>query len=588
MYIAKNGQLMKRIMTTMLAVVLIFWIPYPIPAHAVSDVTVNVDLKAPDGVSELSLGVTHTHFMWEEGDPAAVAFAKKLLIPAVKYQNQHIMGFGADNPQPASGGPFNFSSLDSRVKLMRSIGGDTVITFCTAPGWMKTSGQDWNMADRVADDHINDFANLAVAIAQRYPDVKYFQIWNEFKGYWDDSIKNSDGSYGNFDYVSYTQMYNAVYKAVKSARPDAKIGGFYLPLGGDGSTTLGYTGAGTYTPLSARDMDSLNYWLANKVGADFICVDYGLKDWFNPNHLNAADGLALTWIYKKAIQDIEAKTNLPIWFSEYYSLPEAAYNGSQWVATAMASIYLNMIKGGGITPITALLWNPEEGEQGCPNYLFTDTGIATGGQPTPHYYVYKGMRDYFPSETQLYTATSSDANVEVIASAAKTMLINKYNTSKIVSVNGVEYTLAAYEVRFVDAPASIAKVEKIVLKLNSTTVLVNGEKKILETAPTLIGSTTMVPLRFITEALGAHLVWNGEEKRITLTLNHDTVVIWINKTEAKVNSNTVMMAAPAEIVDGNTLVPVRFISENLKEEVNFNINTSEITITGKHALTSRF
>jgi hypothetical protein len=439
------------------------------------------------------------------------------------------------------------------------------------------------MADSVADGHITDFANLAAAIAQRYPDVKYFQIWNEFKGYWDDSIKNSDGSTGNFDYVRYTQMYNAVYKAVKSVRPDAKIGGFYLPLGGDGSNTLGYTGLGTYTPLGARDMDSLNYWLVNKVGADFICVDFGLKDWFNPNHLNAADGLALTWTYKKIIQDIEAKTNLPIWFSEYYSLPDAVYNGSPWVAAAMASIYLNMIKGEVTTPITALLWNPEEGEQGCPNYLFTDTGTAAGGQPTPHYYVYKGMYDYFPLGTQLYTATSSDPNVEVLASADKTMLINKYNTSKIVSVNGVEYTLASYEVRFVDPPAGTAKAVKIVLKLNNTTVLVNGKKNILEAAPTLIGSTTMVPLRFITEALGAHLAWNGEEKRITLTINHDTVVIWINKTDAQVNLNTVMMVAPAQIVNGKTMVPVRFISENLKQEVNFNSNTSEVTITGKHA-----
>jgi hypothetical protein len=253
-------------------------------------------------------------------------------------------------------------------------------------------------------------------------------------------------------------MYNAVYTAAKKVRPDAKVGGFYLPLGGDGSNTLGYKGDGTYTPIGTRDMDSLNYWLANKVGADFICADFGLIDWFNPNHLTADEGLALTWTYKKIIQDIEAKTNLPIWYSEYYSLPDAAYNGSPWVAAAMASIYYNMIKGEGTTPITALLWNPEEGEESCPHYLFTNTTPATGGQPTPHYYVYKGMHDYFPSGTQFYKATSSDPNVEVLASADKTMLINKYNTAKFLSVNGVEYTLTAYEVRFVDTPPEASRI----------------------------------------------------------------------------------------------------------------------------------
>src|SRR6202022_3068504 len=77
-------------------------------AQASADVTVQVDPTARDGSSTLSLGVTHTHFMWEEGDSAAVNSAKKLLVPAVKFQNQHIMGFGADNPQPTAGGPFNF------------------------------------------------------------------------------------------------------------------------------------------------------------------------------------------------------------------------------------------------------------------------------------------------------------------------------------------------------------------------------------------------------------------------------------------------------------------------------------------------
>jgi hypothetical protein len=446
--------LIKKMVIVIIAFALIISLDDPLQALATPDAAVNVDTTIADGISGLSLGVTHTHLKWEQGNPTAVNSAKNLLIPAVNYQNQHIMGFGADNPQPTEGGPTHFTSLDARIQLMKSIGGDMVITFCTAPGWMKTSGQDWNMADRVIDDdyHIKAFADLAAAIADRYKEVMYFQIWNEFKGYWDDTITNSDGTLGNFDYVRYMKMYNAVYTAVKEKRPDAKVGGFYLPVGGDGSNILGYSGEGTYTPLGSRDMDSLQYWLTHKVGADFICVDFGLIDWFNTNHLNAADGLKLTWTYKKIIQDIQAKTNLPIWFSEYYALPNPVYNGGPWVAAAMASIYYNMIKGEGTTPITALLWNPEEGEPDCPHYLFTSTTPAAGGQPTPHYYVFKGMHDYFSSGTQLYKATSSDPNIEVLASAYKTMLINKYNTAKLVSVNGVEYTLTAYEVRFVDTP----------------------------------------------------------------------------------------------------------------------------------------
>ncbi len=415
------------------------------------DATVTVNTSVTNGTSKLSLGVTHTSGYWELGNATAVAQAKNLLTRALGYQNQHIMGWGTANPQPTQGGAYSFASLDGRVNLMRSIGGKMVLTFCTAPGWMKTSGSDWNMDDRVRDDRVTDFANLCKAVAQRYTDVKYFQIWNEMKGYWNNTMVNSDGSTGNFDYVKYTTLYNAVYTAVKSVRPDAIIGGWYPSLLGDGSGTLGYSGNGTFTPIGVKDMDSLIYWLANKAGADFICMDRWLKIWANPNTLTEANGLALTWVYKKVMDDIRAKTSLPIWFSEYYTLPNAA-NGSQYVAAAMASIYYNMIKGAGSNEVIGLLWNSQEGEKYCPHYLFTSTALSTGGQSTPHYAVYKGMKDYFPNGTQLYTTTFSDANIEVLASASKMMLVNKYNASKTVRVNGTTYTLVAYAVSFIDTP----------------------------------------------------------------------------------------------------------------------------------------
>ncbi len=79
------------------------------------------------------------------------------------------------------------------------------------------------MEERVADEHVRDFANLCRAVAQHYPQVEYFQIWNEFKGYW---------AKGGWDVERFTLMYNAVYDAVKAVRPDAQIGGPYLSLGG--------------------------------------------------------------------------------------------------------------------------------------------------------------------------------------------------------------------------------------------------------------------------------------------------------------------------------------------------------------------
>ncbi|NIK78067.1 hypothetical protein FHS15_003205 [Paenibacillus castaneae] len=431
--------------------------PSPAEASSLTPI-VDVDTTIMDGTSNLSLGVTHTHKFWEAGEAEAVQRAKDLLKPVINFQNVHIMGWGAENPWKSKDEDIDYSSLDKRINMMRELGGELVITFCTAPGWMKTSGNDWNMDDRVKDEHVDDFAYLAAEIAKNYPDVKHFQIWNEFKGYWNGNIVNSDGTKGNYDYIKYTEMYNKVYTAVKEVRPDAVVGGFYLSLTGDGSETLRYQGNNTHVPFNAKDMDAMEYWLTHKVGADFIALDRWFKDWNNPNKITLEDGLELAWVYGKAIEDIKAKTDLPIWFSEYYS-HQNAEDSSPYVGAAMASIYYHMIKAAGGREINALLWNPTEGEDFVKHNLFTSTDNAGGGQPTPHYYVYKGMHDYFSAGKRLVKATSSDPNIEVLATVEKTMLINKYKFPRDVRVNGRIITLDAYEVRFMDPPLVTVNVD---------------------------------------------------------------------------------------------------------------------------------
>jgi hypothetical protein len=70
-----------------------------------------------------------------------------------------------------------------------------------------------------------------------------------------------------------------------------------------------------------------------------------------------------------------------------------------------------------------------------------------GGQPYPSYWVYGASHEHLKPVTQLYATTSSSKDVEVLASATATLLINKRATPTTVSVNGQMTTLARYEVR---------------------------------------------------------------------------------------------------------------------------------------------
>ena len=57
---------------------------------------------------------------------------------------------------------------------------------------------------------------------------------------------------------------------------------------------------------------------------------------------------------------------------------------------------------------------------------------------------------------------------------------------------------------------------KIELYIDSVSAYVNGEEKLLLTAPEIIGGSTMIPVRFVSENLGMKVDWNAEEKCVII------------------------------------------------------------------------
>jgi len=339
------------------------------------------------------------------------------------------MGWGADNPEP-SPGVYDWSSLDQRIGLMRQTGGTPVITLCCAPDWMKggTAGTtDWSKLEVApTPDHYADFAALARQVALRYPDVKYFQVWNEMKGFW-------NGARNRWDYEGYTQLYNQVYDAVKSVNPTIQVGGPYVVI------------RGTPGNYDQRNFDVITYWLANKHGGDFIAVDSG----DNSEMVNDPIG------YLQKFQDvatwIRQRSQLPIWWSEWYVSPFSSDTYSHSFQSMLATTALmRMVQSGAAVE---LRWQPQgvagSSYQGDQESLWSDTRVSGGGQAFPAYTWNKAIHTNFAPGAVLYRTTSSSPDVEVLASATTTLLVNKRSTSLTVSVNGNVITLAGYEVRLI-------------------------------------------------------------------------------------------------------------------------------------------
>ena len=116
---------------------------------------------------------------------------------------------------------------------------------------------------------------------------------------------------------------------------------------------------------------------------------------------------------------------------------------------------------------------------------------------------------------------------------------------------------------------------------------VNGSPLYLNEPPTMVNGRTMVPLRGIFESLGAQVNWDASTRMITATKYDTNVQLGIGDNRATVNGRYVHLDAPAMILRGSTMVPLRFVSEALGADVKWFEATQTVSIiTGEEPITA--
>lgn len=117
------------------------------------------------------------------------------------------------------------------------------------------------------------------------------------------------------------------------------------------------------------------------------------------------------------------------------------------------------------------------------------------------------------------------------------------------------------------APARASTDLLIRLPIGGMAPEVNGQAVAIDVPAQIRDGRTLVPLRFVSEHMGASVVYHAADQRITITLGAGTVEVWVNRIQARINGAAAVLDVPPVIVDNRTLVPLRFISENLGAEV---------------------
>ncbi len=113
------------------------------------------------------------------------------------------------------------------------------------------------------------------------------------------------------------------------------------------------------------------------------------------------------------------------------------------------------------------------------------------------------------------------------------------------------------------------------------TILLDGERLSFDVEPYIKGGRTLVPFRGILEALGAEVIWNPTDRSVTAKSASTEVYLKIGSVDTLVNGDKVVIDVPAEITKDRTFVPLRFVSENLGATVGWDGTTRTVSIATK-------
>lgn len=134
---------------------------------------------------------------------------------------------------------------------------------------------------------------------------------------------------------------------------------------------------------------------------------------------------------------------------------------------------------------------------------------------------------------------------------------------------------AALSVLAVLLSANIAAAaDNIRVVVNNEAVDFSGDQP-----PVIINGRTLVPFRAVFEKMGASVSWDSSAEVCSASLSGREVSIGIGSTAVYVNGkNTVTSDVPAQIINGRTMVPLRVLSESVGADVNWDASTKTVSV----------
>lgn len=160
-------------------------------------------------------------------------------------------------------------------------------------------------------------------------------------------------------------------------------------------------------------------------------------------------------------------------------------------------------------------------------------------------------------------------------SPGQTRLLASYSGFTASTIVTVEDTSTINQPEYRDS-------KQIILKVNSPEMIVNGKSAPIDserdTRPVIQNGRTLLPIASIIREFGGTVTWNEVDRKVTVLLGENQVELWINRNQAKVNGTTQVLDVAPTIINGKTMVPLRFVSDNIGVDLIWHGNNRVISL----------
>lgn len=174
--------------------------------------------------------------------------------------------------------------------------------------------------------------------------------------------------------------------------------------------------------------------------------------------------------------------------------------------------------------------------------------------------------------SNVYSPHNITINLNDISDGSHTLEVCSRSGDTIIDTKQFNFTKLGAFVRF--GAGQIVNNKQINVSLN-------GNQITFDVPPCIIADRTLVPIRAFANALGISdndIDYNGNENTVTIKNGKNTVKLYINNPDSYINGQKAEIDVPPTVIDGRTLVPLRFISENFNCSVDYTDSSDALNV----------